>query len=165
MTHYALRCDGFDPSTFYAFTVDTHGAMNPRGRDLIRKLARMAADNAVERGAAPRKWWEIADTAITHISVALQRNNARRILAAHNRCQKEALCHRHPAGALGTPTTSLTPSWRRRRNAGSGPVWSGRTGRRHLGRRRHGWPATQLGRPKGLPKTTTTSIDSFAFPT
>ena len=34
VTHYALRCDGFDPSTFYAFTVDTHGAMNPRGRDL-----------------------------------------------------------------------------------------------------------------------------------
>ena len=128
VTHYALRCDGFDPSTFYAFTVDTHGAMNPRGRDLIRKLARMAADNAVERGAAPRKWWEIADTAITHISVALQRNNARRILAAHNRCQKEALCHRHPAGALGTPTTvfAAVVEKAQKRRLRPGMVWKDR---------------------------------------
>ena len=70
----------------------------------------------------------VGDRAITHISVALQRNNARRILAAHNRCQKEALCHRHPAGALGTPTTvfAAVVEKAQKRRLRPGMVWKDR---------------------------------------
>jgi hypothetical protein len=107
VTHYNNRCEGIDFNDFYAVTIDTHGAMNPRGRQLIRKLSQMAEETQAERGVAPKRWWMIADAVITSMSVALQRGVAKRILLAQRWCQREALRHSNPSGAFGAPTTQF----------------------------------------------------------
>ena len=107
VTHYINRCEGMDCNNFYAVTIDTHGAMNPRGRQLIRKLSQMAEETQAERGVAPKRWWMIADAVTTSISVALQRGVAKRILLAQRWCQREALRHSNPSGAFGAPTTQF----------------------------------------------------------
>ena len=81
--------------------------MNPRGRQLIRKLSQMAEETQAERGVAPKRWWMIADAVITSMSVALQRGVAKRILLAQRWCQREALRHSNPSGAFGAPTTQF----------------------------------------------------------
>ena len=92
---------------FYAVTMDTHGAVNPRGRQLVNKLAVMAERKLVERGAAPKRWWQIADATITSMSTALQRGVAKRILLAHEWCHREAQRHSQPSGAFGAPVTDF----------------------------------------------------------
>ena len=103
--HYSQLCDGIVWKDFFAFSIDVGGVINPRGRDLIQMWSRMAADNAAERGASPKKWWEIADDAITDISTGLQRANAKILQSAFVLAKREAARHSSPGGALGQPLT------------------------------------------------------------
>jgi hypothetical protein len=105
---YSKRSEGFKAEAFFAVVMDTHGALNPRGRELVRKLAKMAAENAASRRAAVRPWWEIADAATIELSAATQRGVATRLSRAYAQGKREALAHSNPAGALGAPKTTFS---------------------------------------------------------
>jgi len=105
---YGKRSEGFKGEDFYAVVIDTHGAINPRGRDLVRKLSKKAAETATARRAAVRPWWEIAEAVTIELSATTQRGVATRLNNAYTRGKREALAHSNPAGALGAPKTKFS---------------------------------------------------------
>ena len=105
---YGKRSEGIKFENFYAVVIDTHGAVGPRGRHLIQKLAKMAAANAVSRRAAVRPWWQIAEATTIELSATTQRGVAMRLQQAYTECKREALSHSNPTGALGAPKTKFS---------------------------------------------------------
>ena len=99
---YKKCSEAFKGEDFYAVVIDTHGAINPRGRNLVRKLSKMAAENATARRAAVRPWWSIAEAVTIELSATTQRGVATRLNNAYTRCKREALAHSNPTLAGGT---------------------------------------------------------------
>jgi hypothetical protein len=125
---YGKRSEGFKGEDFYAVVIDTHGAINPRGRDLVRKLSKKAAETATARRAAVRPWWEIAEAVTIELSATTQRGVATRLNNAYTRGKREALAHSNPTGALGAPRTNFsTPNHTtEKRTLVPGKTWKSR---------------------------------------